>query len=209
MQDPRKTRQVLRHNYTVAGIQDGSFESFKRELDRNIQHTSLCCTRMMRDYILGVRLRIITVDGMDSTSLVLDCLNGWDLDAIILGGASFAGFNIIDFENLYKQTNYPIIVFSSVYPDVEATKQALFKHFKDWKLRIAKYKTLGEIHEFFVKKYLPPIYYEAVGCSTGFAEKVLKEQSIVSRTPEALRVADLIAKGVTPIVQGLLEYVDG
>jgi endonuclease V-like protein UPF0215 family len=78
---------------------------------------------------------------------------------------------------------------------------ALRKHFPDWRQRWSRYEKLGELFELVIDDY-PPIYYEVVGESREFAEKVLREQAILGRTPEAVRIADLIAKGVSSVFQG-------
>ena len=143
----------------------------------------------------------ITVDGLDSTEVLLNNLAGWEYDVIILGGATFAGFNVVDVENVYKATGKPVIVFSPKYPDIDATLEALCKHFPDWRQRWRRYKALGVLFELVIDKY-PSIYYEVVGESKEFAERVLREQAILGRTPEAIRVADLIAKGVSSVFQG-------
>jgi endonuclease V-like protein UPF0215 family len=141
------------------------------------------------------------VDGLDATDALLNNLRGWYYDVILLGGATFAGFNVVDVENVYKTTGKPVIVFSPKMPDVEATLNALRKHFPDWEMRWSRYEALGELHIFTIRDY-PPVYYEVVGESTIYAEKILSEQAITGRTPEAIRVADLIAKGVSSVFQG-------
>jgi endonuclease V-like protein UPF0215 family len=193
----------LSPDYTVAGVQDGGFESFKRGLVSSIQYTSLCCTKLRQNILLDTCLQLITVDGVDSTSQLLECLQKWEVDFIIMGGATFAGFNVVDFTYIQEETNTPIIVFSLIYPDVEAIKKALIKHFEDWIDRWRMFESLGPINQVYVKSELPPIYYEVIGCPEIFAEKVLKDQALVSRVPEAVRVANLIAKGVTQAVQDL------
>ena len=192
----------MRPVLTVAvGVQDGSFEAFQRGIASAIQYTSLCLTKLCGDVIQSVRLAHITVDGLDATDALLNNLAGWEFDVVILGGATFAGFNVVDVMNVYKVTGKPVIVFSPKYPDVDATLEALRKHFPDWEMRWSRYETLGELHELVIEDY-PPMYYEVVGASREYAEKVLREQAILGRTPEALRVADLIAKGVSSVFQG-------
>lgn len=187
--------------YTVAGAQDGSFEPFRRGLGRPIQYTSLCLTRMRGSVIQGVRLARVTVDGLDTTEALLKSLGSWETDALILGGATFAGFNVVDVQRVNRETGTPVIVFSGECPDMEATKDALRKHFPDWRERWSRYEALGEMHSLKIGGY-PPVYYENIGCSTGFAEDVLREQAVSCRTPECVRAADLIAKGVTPVFRG-------
>lgn len=193
----------MRPVLTVAvGVQDGSFEAFQRGIASAIQHTSLCLTKLWGVVIQDIKIDCITVDGLDATEVLLNNLADWDYDVLILGGATFAGFNVVDVENVYKTTGKPVIVYSPRIPDMDATLCALRKHFSDWKMRWSRYEALGELHECRIKNY-PSVYYEIVGESTGYAEKVLREQAIYGRMPEAVRVADLIAKGVTPVVRDL------
>ena len=192
----------MRPVFTVAvGAQDGSFEAFQRGIASAIQYTSLCLTKLAGPVIQDIRLARITVDGIDVTGVLLNKLAGWEYDVLILGGATFAGFNVVDVENVYKTTGKPVIVYSPKMPDMEATLGALRKHFSDWEMRWSRYEALGELHELRIRD-CPPVYFEVVGCSTEYAERVLLEQAINGRTPEAVRVADLIAKGVSPIFQG-------
>jgi endonuclease V-like protein UPF0215 family len=141
------------------------------------------------------------VDGLDATEVLLNNLAEWDYDCLILGGATFAGFNVVDVENVYKATGKPVIVYSPKMPDMKATLGALRKHFSDWEMRWSRYEALGELHECRIKDY-PTVYYEVIGASTSYAEKILHEQAINGRTPEAVRIADIIAKGVSPVFQG-------
>jgi len=187
--------------HTVAGAQDGSFEPFHRGYGRPIQYTSLCLTRIRGSVIQGVRLARVTVDGLDATDALLNSLGSWETDALILGGATFAGFNVVDVQRVNSETGTPVIVFSGECPNVDATKDALRKHFHDWRERWSRYEALGEIHSLKIGDY-SPVYYENVGCPKGFAEDVLEEQAVSCRTPECVRVADLIAKGVTPVFRG-------
>src|SRR4030043_1145185 len=145
-QDPRKTRQVLRPHYTVAGVEDGSFEAFRRGSGDAEQHTIHCLTVLRGNVIQDVRLRRVKVDGLDATEALLDMLSGLEIDAVILGGVTFAGFNVVDVERVNRETSVPVIVFSAERPDAEATLGALRKHFGDWRERWSLYEDLGEIH---------------------------------------------------------------
>jgi endonuclease V-like protein UPF0215 family len=180
----------------VVGVQDGSFEAFRRGLDSTVQYTSFCLTRVSRNIVHEVRLGRITVDGLDATRVLLDKLGGWSYDVIILGGVTFAGFNVVDVNEVYKSTGVPVIVFLSRMPDKTATLRALRKHFSDWRARWKRFEALGEYHELWLHGG-PPVFFEIIGASKSFAEKVLKEQAVNGRVPEAVRVANLVAKGVS------------
>lgn len=183
-------------SFTVAGVEDGSFKDFQRGLDNPLQHTPLCLTIFKGSRLTDVRLARIIVDGDDATDTVYTLLNNLEPDVLIMGGATFGGFNVVYTEYVYKKTGIPIIVFSAKKPDVEATFNALRKHFHDWEKRWTAYSQLGDIYSLDIGDY-PTIYYELVGCSTEFAETVLIDQALTGRTPEAVRVAGLIAKGLS------------
>ena len=186
---------------TVAvGVQDGSFESFQRGVDNPIQRTSLCCTCLLGPELLDLRIVPITVDGLDAGVNIVNILRDWEMDVIILGGATFAGFNVVDVEYVYREIGKPIIVYMSKYPDMDATLNALRKHFPDWRERWRRYEALGKIHKLKIGEH-PLSYFELVGGSARYAEKVLREQAIRGRMPEALRLADLIAKGTSSVFQ--------
>lgn len=191
----------MRSVSTVAvGVQDGSFESFQRGVVNPIQRTSLCCTRLQGPELLDLRVGPITVDGLDAGVNIVNILRDWEMDVIILGGATFAGFNVVDVDYVYREIGKPIIVYMSKYPDMDATLSALRKHFPDWWERWRRYEALGKIHEVKIGEQ-PLSYFEVVGGSVGYAENVLKEQAIHGRMPEALRLADLIAKGTSSVFQ--------
>ncbi len=191
----------MRPVFKVAvGVQGGSFESFQREVDKTIQRTSLCCTRLQGPELLDLRIVPITVDGLDACVNIVNILRDWEMDVIILGGTTFAGFNVVDVEYVYNEIDKPIIVYMSKNPDMDATLSALRKHFPDWRERWRRYEALGRIHELKIGEH-PSIYFEVVGGSVGFAENVLREQAIQGRMPEALRLANLIAKGTSSVFQ--------
>jgi endonuclease V-like protein UPF0215 family len=197
----------LSPNYTVAGVQDGSFEAFHRGISSPQQYTALCCATLKGEIIVGISIDRILVDGLDSTMVLLNNLGKTDTEAIILGGVTFGGFNVVDVEYVYERTGIPVIVYSGFFPDMDATKNALRKHFSDWKIRWKRYEKLGEIYK-FESGFFPPIFFEYFGCSREFAEKILMEQSITCRIPEAVRVADIVAKGVSSVFQNQGEYSD-
>ena len=188
-------------HYTVAGVEDGSFEAFSRGSTEAEQYTLLCLTKMQGTVIQDVLLRRILVDGLDATERLLEMLSGLRVDAVILGGITFAGFNVVDVERVNSDSRVPVIVFSAERPDTEATLSALRKHFGDWRERWGRYEALGEIRALRIAEY-PAVYYECVGCSAAFAEDVLVDQAIYARTPEALRVAGMVAKGLSPVFRG-------
>ena len=97
-----------------------------------------------------------------------------------------------------------MIVYMTKYPDMNATLNALRKHFPDWQERWRRYESLGDIHMIEFDD-LPPAYFEVMGTSPIAAKKLIRENIMEGRIPEPLRLANLIAKGTSSIFQGPVE----
>ena len=205
MQDPRKTRQILIPSFTVAvGVQDGSFESFHRGIDSPVQYTSLCCTSLHGFRMVDLNVVPITIDGLDSTEKIVTYLEKSKANVVFLGGATFAGFNVVDALKIHNTCGVPIIVYMTKYPDLRATRSALRKHFPDWEKRWMRYMALGDIYMIDYEKF-PSAYFEVIGASPKVAQKLIRENIKEGRMPEPLRLANLIAKGTSSVFQGLTE----
>ncbi len=180
----------------ILGVEDGSFDTFNRKAPGS---TILCGVLMKGDRILKVRHAEIRVDGLDATVKLLSMMRGIEIDAVILGGITFGGFNVINPRVIHAETGVPIIVYSGVKPDNDAVLAALRKHFHDWERRWEIIAGLGEIHSTWVFREDHDIYFEAVGCDPEWAEGVLKDSAMISRIPEPVRVAGLVARGLTRV----------
>lgn len=179
----------------LVGVEDGSFNAFQRDVK---SYSFLCCVEMLHDKIKNVRICSIEVDGLDATDQILKLLDGIPAESIILGGITFAGFNIIDPTTVFQEKDIPVIICSRKKPDNFSMLLALKKHFEDWELRWKIIKSLGDIHETKPLIGEPSIYFEVVGGSAGWAERVLRSSARLCRIPEPVRVAGIIARGVSP-----------
>jgi uncharacterized protein len=177
---------------SLLGVEDGGFIPFQQK-----QKTILCATNMIGNRIEEVRLGSIIVDGFEVTEVLLKIVVNVKFDVVILGGASFAGFNVIDAKRLNQELDVPIIVYSGTLPNSNSVLSALKKNFVDWDERWALIERLGKIHSIVTKVGCPPIYYELIGQSTSWAEKILINSATLTRIPEPVRVAGLIARGLS------------
>ena len=178
----------------ILGVEDGSFDAFNR---KSPGHTLLCGVLMEDDRILMILHAEIEVDGLDATDKLLSMMRGIGVDAVILGGITFGGFNVLDPRVIHAETGVPIIIYSGVKPDNDAVLAALRKHFPDWERRWEIIEGAGEIHSTRVFREKYEIYFEAIGCDPEWSEEVLKESAMISRIPEPVRVAGLVARGLT------------
>ena len=192
-------RQRVSRNSTLTscvGIDDGPFLS--RRLGGS--KAPLVAVRLVGPHLVKARVGSITVDGLDATSvasrmlgplLVRDC-------PILLAGATFGGFNIINPRILQRKFRTPTIVVIGSRPDNRAVKHALVRHFTDWRGRWRILSSLGPLRQTRTVRNEGPVFYETFGCADDQARRILRDWAFVSRVPEPLRVAGLVARGLSP-----------
>jgi endonuclease V-like protein UPF0215 family len=152
-------------------------------------------------FLDGMLKTDVTIDGLDSTEKLINLINSsrhkQQLKVIMTDGITFAGFNIVDIQELHKKTGLPIIVINRKNPDIKKVIEAL-KNFDDYDLRIKFLKNAGE-----VKMHILPngkkIYYQSVGLSDLETKEIINLSTTHSFIPEPLRVAHII---VTAMVKG-------
>jgi len=185
-------RKALR----TVGVDDGGFQSQWSQIRRHGK--AILAAVLLNEYwIDDIHVGEITVDGLDATEILVNLLNHWTFDAVFLSGVSFAGFNLIDADTIYKKFRRPVIVVSGDKPDNMAVKKALQTHFTDWEARWRIIRKLGRIYSAAPVVAEPPLYFEAVGLSARSAKLMIRALAVSSRLPEPIRVARLIARGLT------------
>jgi endonuclease V-like protein UPF0215 family len=151
------------------------------------------------DWIDGVLRSEITRDGLDATGVIAAMIKNskhyGQLRIIMLDGVTYGGFNVVDIEELYRETGLPVIVVMRSYPDFDKIRSAL-RNFSDGEVRWNIIRKAGEIEKLSTGRNGTPIYVQKVGIGTKSAEKIIRLTSIRSNIPEPLRVAHLIATGI-------------
>ena len=147
----------------------------------------------------GVMHATIAIDGLDATEQFASMINASphhkQLRLVMLNGITFAGFNLVDINRLNALTGLPVLALTHDKPDLDSIHEAL-KNLSDSEERWRIILAAGEIHEFTNRD--SKIYLELAGISLSDAKKIIKLTSTRSCLPEPLRVAHLIASGVTP-----------
>ena len=176
------------------GIEDGPF--LPRRLGGS--KAPLVVVKLEGSHVTRVRAGWIDVDGMDATDRALKLLSGFSVSncPILMAGVTFGGFNLIDPRRLQRRFRTPTIVVVRARPDNSAVKRALVRHFPDWRKRWRIIGSLGTLRRVRTVDSENPLFFEAFGCSTVEARKILKSWALVSRVPEPLRVAGLVARGL-------------
>jgi endonuclease V-like protein UPF0215 family len=148
-------------------------------------------------YVEGVLSESVEVDGNDSTERIISMINKSrfreQLKAVMLDSGCLAGFNVVDLECVHETLKKPVISITKDKPDLSGIKCALQKHFPDWKERFRHLsKPMTE------SKHLPyRVYFRACGISNDEAESLISRFIVRGAIPEPIRVAHIIASGVT------------
>jgi len=153
---------------------------------------------MRGGYLECVLSSQVSIDGNEATAVCREMIQNTkhrqQLKAVMLDGVALGGFNIVDIQELYESTNLPIITITRDPPDFEKIKHALQNNFYDWKKRWMILKK-GDL--FTVKTSHNPIYVKCAGIGREEAEEIINLSTIRGVIPEPIRVAHVIASGVT------------
>ena len=181
--------------FRVVGVEDGSFS--KEPQGHDAQKALFVCVLFRGKWVGGFQADMITIDGLDATEKLLFMLRRWSFDAVMLAGVSFAGFNLVDPTFVFEEFNKPVIVVSRTKPNNIAVKNALRQHFEDWQVRWGIFEKLGPVGEVVSMPNEPPVYVEVVGAELNWASKLIRAACLCCRVPEPIRVARLVARGLT------------
>ena len=144
------------------------------------------------DGVISTRVRR---DGANAAQRLIDCLTGSkyfdQLQAVLLQGIAFAGFNVVDLQRLHQATGLPVLVVARYRPDLQAIRKALLEQVpggaRKWRL-IEAAGPMEPMAELYVQRW---------GITPENAARLLASLQQNSRLPEPLRVAHMIAGGVT------------
>jgi endonuclease V-like protein UPF0215 family len=190
--EPKKFR-IIKPEIRILGIDDGRF----------VPHTEgevIVVGVVFRGgcSLDGVMHTHVAIDGFDATEQLASMINSSphckQIRLIMLNGITLGGFNIVDIKKLNFDTKLPVIALTPEKPDLESVYKALLnlpRAEERWKIVLSA----GEIHE--VVCLYKKIYMELVGISITDAEEIVKLTLKNSSLPEPLRVAHLIASGVS------------
>ncbi|MGO8806287.1 MAG: DUF99 family protein [Candidatus Bathyarchaeia archaeon] len=190
--EPKKFR-IIKPEIRILGVDDGRF----------VPHTKgeviVVGVVFRGGYSLdGVMHTHVAIDGFDATEQLASMINSSphckQLRLIMLNGITLGGFNVVDIKKLHLDTKLPLIAITPEKPDLESVHKALLnlpRSEERWKIVLSA----GEIHEVVCSG--KKIYMELVGISLTDAEEIVELTLKNSSLPEPLRVAHLIASGVS------------
>jgi len=147
------------------------------------------------DRLDGVISTKVRRDGANAAQRLIDCLTGSkyfdQLQAILLQGIAFAGFNVVDLQRLHEATGLPVLVVARYRPDLPAIRKALLEQVPGGARKWRLIEAAGPMET------MAGLYVQRCGITPENAARLLASLQQNSQLPEPLRVAHMIAGGVT------------
>jgi endonuclease V-like protein UPF0215 family len=144
----------------------------------------------------------VHVDGLDANERLAEMIvrspHLGQLRVIFLNGVTLAGFNVVDIEALWRESGLPVVAVARDKPDFVGIRKAL-QNLPYCERRWSAIEKAGGMFSVRTREGELPVYAHAAGLSEAVARRVLKSTSTRSNVPECLRVAHLIASGLTPL----------
>ncbi|MCW3994325.1 MAG: DUF99 family protein [Candidatus Bathyarchaeota archaeon] len=192
-----KTFRVIKPEIRVLGVDDGVFTPHVKGL------VPVVGVVFRGGYWLdGVMHTKVEVDGFDATekiaSMIINSPHHKQLRVIMLNGITFAGFNVVNIKELNKEVNLPVIAVTREQPNFTEIREAL-KNLPKSEERWKAIQSAEKMFEVSTRSENEKVYMQTSGILEEDARKILQLTSTRSSVPEALRVAHLIASGISKI----------
>jgi endonuclease V-like protein UPF0215 family len=173
----------------VIGFDDAPFSASHRG-DVGLIGAVFCRTRL--DGVLCSKARR---DGTNATRRLIEMVKNSQFDqhirAVLLQGIAVAGFNVIDIQALYRSLGRPVLVVARRRPDLSTIRETLLTRVKGGERKWKLIERAGN------PEPLRGIFVQRAGMTREQAERLLEITTLHGKIPEPLRVAHLIAGGVT------------
>jgi endonuclease V-like protein UPF0215 family len=190
-----KKFRVIKPEIRVLGVDDGVFTPHVNGL------VAVVGVVFRGGYWLdGVMHTKVEVDGFDATekiaSMIINSPHHKQLRVIMLNGITFAGFNVVNIKELSKEVKLPVIAVTREQPNFTEIREAL-KNLPESEERWKAIQSAEKMFEVSTRSENEKVYMQTSGILEGDARKILQLTSTRSSVPEALRVAHLIASGIS------------
>jgi endonuclease V-like protein UPF0215 family len=199
----------------VIGFDDGPFE---REHRGDVLLVGAVCSRTRLDGVVSGRVRR---DGADATRRMISLVGlspfRAHVRAVMLQGIAVGGFNVVDIHELSRALRLPVLVVTRRPPDLDAVRRALFSDAparrprvrgaaRKWRLieRAGVVEPLGMSRRAMrragptgLKTAAPRLWVQRAEMTLAEARDVVAKTTLHGNVPEPLRLAHIIAGGIT------------
>jgi endonuclease V-like protein UPF0215 family len=173
----------------VVGFDDGPFDRGRRAA--SVLLVGAVCARTRLDGVLSGRVRH---DGWNAAARMAELVRRSPFDghvrAVLLGGIAVAGFNVVDIHALAEALERPVLVVARRPPRLDKIRSAL-GHLPGGERRWALIERAGPMER------VGEVMVQRAGLSVAEARQLLAATTLHGKLPEPLRLAHLIAGGLT------------
>jgi len=152
--------------------------------------TVFCGMRM--DGVLTTKVRR---DGINATRALQSLIEGSrffaQLQLVLLQGIAFAGFNVVDIRKLRADLGIPVLTVVRKQPDFTAIRAALLNRVPGGRRKWRLIEQAGAMEK------VGGLYVQRQGISLVDADRLIRRLALNGALPEPLRVAHMIAGGIT------------
>jgi endonuclease V-like protein UPF0215 family len=186
----KEVRVAARTDHVI-GVDDGPFPAGHRG---DVDLIGAVCAGARLDGVLRSRVRR---DGANATVRIAEMIAASryleQLQLVLLQGIAVAGFNVVDIEVLHRSLGFPVVVVARRRGDWEAIRDALLEKVpggqRKWRI---------------IERTGPPregagVWLQTAGIGLDRAAATVARLAVHSRIPEPLRLAHLIASGVSDL----------
>jgi uncharacterized protein len=205
----------LRRHVNVIGFDDGPFA---REHRGRILLVGAVCAGTRLDGLVSGHVQR---DGADATRRMIELILGSQFEAtvraVMLQGIAVGGFNVVDVHELSGALRVPVLVVMRRQPDLEAMRRALFSDVPTMRPRVrgaarkwrlveragpvelvgGAVRAAGRALPTGVRSEGSRLWVQRVGLSVEAARALVDDTTLHGRMPEPIRVAHLIAGGIS------------
>ena len=173
----------------IIGFDDCPFERFHTG---NVNVVGIVCAQTRLEGVLRTHVR---KDGANATSQLEKMI--WaskfapSLQLIMLQGVALAGFNVIDARRLSDSLELPVLIIARRQPKLEKIKSTLLNRVSGGKRKWDLIDRLGQMEA------CAGVFVQRVGIDLETSSDVIKRTTLQGNIPEVLRMAHLIAGGMT------------
>lgn len=171
------------------GFDDAPFEHAHRG---DVRIIGAICARTRLD---GVVSGWVRRDGNNSTERMIELVENTQFHghvrAVLLGGIAVAGFNVVDVHRLHERLRIPVVVVTRRKPRLGRIEAALIGHTPGGAMKWRLIEQAGAMEP------LGKLWVQLVGLGRDQASALLEATTLHGNLPEPLRLAHLIAGGLT------------
>lgn len=166
---------------------------------------------MRTDLVIdGFAIGRLTVSGFDATRSIISLFKKQernDINVILLSGSVLSMYNVVDVDYIYEKTQLPVVAltYGRSKADLVANVESRFTG-KEMEKKVKLLHKLGIPRRLLLKTGYP-VYVRAAGVSESDAGRLLDRFTLQGAVPEPVRVAKLLARSASPIVQTIAQKI--